>query len=858
MTGFKKKVSPASPTRSSGRGPNAKKDNKKDPVGTFLSFKSSRVSSLKRQSSAGTRFQTTCITKHFELNHQVYEGFQVQYYNLSSVVDTNNESKNDDTAQSNFEFIANVFCLGYNIIETALLDLPTHGYFYSNGDPKIVMLRARSSQVALEVTRLLQRILKLMDTMNASFCSQDLNPARDYYESDILWLLEHNREECKNRLVILKYLAKEQCENLESYENKRLSVAGKWKRHQPEHRAPVVVGNHRSFKTKKNPVNSSSDEPMSALDCETVNETFLSCSRILCPGSLPDPPGAQKVVVVEPEHSDDSRQQPSLSQKSLVDLDKDSEDEEEGEYDDNDDDDDDDGSDHAVFANTGIPASGGWIQTKKTDDAVFEKTMIPKTPSGMMVQTSERQMPSPDRSTSNSSRRQRKMPNSSKKKQQKQKNNSDSKKGNRYTSRLFGKKSNSVLDERQQQKKLEEAQVEEALYQSELEAAKAASMRDDDDLEAAKAASMREEDLYEQYSSYDDDRDASSAIISPDVIDYDLQEALYQSELEAARMESFEALSQEEEKRDDSGHEGRREVLVPKIIEPVIVRGTPVPRAPPGAIQRCRNDPYDSLQVLKACCRKDFERLREQNKVVVARIPTYQGRIKDSTNGCTVIAPLLCAHYFQTNPTEDSQITRLSDDRITSIIDVQCPALLPDIRKSLGVSKNAFLIPHDAHEHLIDRKHMDRDQFVTVCGGNILEEGHLGALIKELSQSLPDGKKLGATFFFHQHVIAILQLRNSNSRGESISFDIIDSLPNKATLPLPPPSPVSEKVTEKLLPPPPNCARIFCKDAIALKATLKWYACSVFNPENERYIDAYHWDEKLTDFDPRVFQAFVW
>jgi hypothetical protein len=298
----------------------------------------------------------------------------------------------------------------------------------------------------------------------------------------------------------------------------------------------------------------------------------------------------------------------------------------------------------------------------------------------------------------------------------------------------------------------------------------------------------------------------------------------------------------------------------------------------PGAIHRHRNgtDPYNLLRVLRACFRKDFERLRDNKKVVVTRVSTYQGRIKGSTNGCTVIAPLLCVHHFETRNHLPQNVgsaaapsRRLSDVTIASVIDTESPSLLPDIRNSLGVSKNAFLIPHDAHEALFESKHMSRDQFVTVCGGNILEEDHLGALIRELSKVLPDGKKLGATFFFHQHVIAILQLRDCSNTNQddgnkkctkshattTVSFDVIDSLPNKATLPLPI---SSSSVSSDAHPHPPNCARIFCKDSASLKATLKWYACSVFTPENERYIDDYQWDEKLTDFDPRVFQAFLW
>lgn len=58
--------------------------------------------------------------------------------------------------------------------------------------------------------------------------------------------------------------------------------------------------------------------------------------------------------------------------------------------------------------------------------------------------------------------------------------------------------------------------------------------------------------------------------------------------------------------------------------------------------------------------------------------------------------------------------------------------------------------------------------------------------------------------------------------------------------------------------PPTHAVRIRCMDIESLKATILWYACSVFTPGNRAYIDTYEWDEKLSDFDPRVFQAFIW
>lgn len=237
-----------------------------------------------------------------------------------------------------------------------------------------------------------------------------------------------------------------------------------------------------------------------------------------------------------------------------------------------------------------------------------------------------------------------------------------------------------------------------------------------------------------------------------------------------------------------------------------------------------------------------------------------------------------------------------------------------------------------------------------VCGGNILEEQHLGLLIKELSTIR--SKKVAATFFFHQHVIAILQIRRPSKakKGETVLwYDIIDSLPQTAFLQrihdnsntngsttvnsvdtqnnmngqprdllgnasdwmnrinhqwddLMDETRVirdalvseistgsnsggtrdtSNKQRRTNLPRNntgstrrcniayssgrqqemlnrPDAVRIRCYDTVSLKLALQWYACSVFTNENANYIDTYQWDEKLTDFDPRVFQAFLW
>lgn len=71
-------------------------------------------------------------------------------------------------------------------------------------------------------------------------------------------------------------------------------------------------------------------------------------------------------------------------------------------------------------------------------------------------------------------------------------------------------------------------------------------------------------------------------------------------------------------------------------------------------------------------------------------------------------------------------------------------------------------------------------------------------------------------------------------------FDIVDSLPHTSSYPN------------------RRASRTRCKDRDSLYVTLKWYACSKLGESDRTYIDNNAWDEAMCDFDPRVFQGFVW
>jgi len=331
----------------------------------------------------------------------------------------------------------------------------------------------------------------------------------------------------------------------------------------------------------------------------------------------------------------------------------------------------------------------------------------------------------------------------------------------------------------------------------------------------------------------------------------------------------------------------------------------------------------------------NFHKMTEEQRIQVSFLNTYQGRIRESTNACTVIAPLMAIHhlcnieslkirnpvllkvghnysYDPNNPAEESNNRMpksagdigIKDDIITAVIDIQAPIVVPQVREHLGLHGDALIVPSDAHDYLINRNFLHQDQFVGVHGGNILDNDHLGAFLRDFSEYGFDDedwkgtnggkiKKVAATLYFHQHVICIHRLtsmhydygdlihgnttkqpksnffqsiRNcgkkssrkklqeySMPRGDVVVFDVIDSLPSARTL-------TSRKKRNfgQGSGWSQRTARIRCLGERSLHSYLMWYACSKFSQEDQMFIDSYQFDANKVDLDPRVFQAFIW
>lgn len=272
-------------------------------------------------------------------------------------------------------------------------------------------------------------------------------------------------------------------------------------------------------------------------------------------------------------------------------------------------------------------------------------------------------------------------------------------------------------------------------------------------------------------------------------------------------------------------------------------RPKPVPRVPIGTIQQT--------------CERHIQTLQRSKQIEIYKLGTYQGRLSanspryDSTNGCAVISPLVVATHITTSSKEYG----ISNSAINDIIDKRAPPILQKVRSKLGLSQHALIIPSDVHDYLVDEKLLPQSMFVGVCGGDILDDAHIGKFLAMLVNGKDDGssfpptvvvngkkddgkhrpRKVGAALFFLEHVISVIQIPLGN--GASY-YDLIDSLPSSSMCGM--------------------ATRTRCKDLATFEALLRWYACTKFKDSQCDFIDANEWNDEMCDFDPRTFQGFVW
>ena len=299
---------------------------------------------------------------------------------------------------------------------------------------------------------------------------------------------------------------------------------------------------------------------------------------------------------------------------------------------------------------------------------------------------------------------------------------------------------------------------------------------------------------------------------------------------------------------------------------------------------------FDSIMSMTLLYREQYRAMYNRGKFHIHFLNTYQGRNPSTTNGCTVIAPLTCVQYFTSSEEKNVVNNKMEtmdelspwnngipDRLINYVIDEHAASILPDVRRKLRLDHDAFIIPSDVHDHLIDMGLLSTSQFVSVCGGNILDDNHLHSfkmslllLDDERERMRLKGRKIAATFFFHGHVIALHVIRK-NGKEDDVSIELIDSLPDPRTW-------VTQRDRFSQSTPrwgnirqqrddddnvlSMNAIRIRCTDIEHFDTLIRHYACSKFSNEERQFMDTTAWEDNNGyceySFDPRVFQAFTW
>ena len=273
--------------------------------------------------------------------------------------------------------------------------------------------------------------------------------------------------------------------------------------------------------------------------------------------------------------------------------------------------------------------------------------------------------------------------------------------------------------------------------------------------------------------------------------------------------------------------------------------------------------PRISIRTIQQSCSHQLQSCINANKIEFIRLGTFQGRLAssspkfDSTNGCAVISPLVVATHIYPQHVHKAKSELLlkhhganttskygiSNVAINEIIDKRAPPILNAVRSKHGLKKHALITPSDVHDYLVDCHILPQNKFVGACGGDILNQNHLDELVTMMVNGQEVNKKsksvrhlkVGAALFFREHVVSIIKIPLANG---VCYFDLVDSLPSSSVGGM--------------------ASRTRCKDRQSLETLLRWYASSKFSDSQCEFIDANDWDEGMADFDPRVFQSFVW
>ncbi|GFH50621.1 hypothetical protein CTEN210_07097 [Chaetoceros tenuissimus] len=133
---------------------------------------------------------------------------------------------------------------------------------------------------------------------------------------------------------------------------------------------------------------------------------------------------------------------------------------------------------------------------------------------------------------------------------------------------------------------------------------------------------------------------------------------------------------------------------------------------------------------------QEYNQLLDKKKIEVFQLGTYQGRKRSSTNGCTVISPLVVVNHLQ------SVGCGIPDQKINEVIDEIAPIILSRVRRKHGYSGYSYIWPTDVHSFLmVDEKLLEEKMFVGIETGNIFDSQKINAYIDMLQNGEASTKR---------------------------------------------------------------------------------------------------------------------
>ena len=151
-----------------------------------------------------------------------------------------------------------------------------------------------------------------------------------------------------------------------------------------------------------------------------------------------------------------------------------------------------------------------------------------------------------------------------------------------------------------------------------------------------------------------------------------------------------------------------------------------------------------SLQGLQSDAAAAWARMRRSDRGRTVLLTTRQGQNQSSSNGCVVIAILVCAGHLRAE--QD-----LTKEDLARIIDEYAPDFLELIRDELGLSDASLLVFDDVHQKFLDEYKLLHAPWSVYETGNCLDRAKVESFLDKFA-GVPETHKAACALYFNEYL----------------------------------------------------------------------------------------------------------